>query len=260
MEALSKNRRKQIRALLRKKERRATGLFLAEGSRVCEAAAESEAEIASVLATPRYGKTQEEARVLSALLSRADESFACSDDDLRQVSDTESAQGILAVCRWKETSLDDLLAKSPSLLVALDGVADPGNVGTILRAADWFGAQGVLLGCGCAEATNPKSVRASAGSIFHVPVLSGRPLAECLEALRRKGFRVVVADAGGDPDWLGWRRGPSVLVMGSEARGVGPLTRETADAVVAVPRRGRAESLNVAMAAAVLLAGGTAKA
>lgn len=258
MDPLSKTRRKRIAGLKQKKQRKASGLFLAEGTRVCEAAAEGGAEIVALLATPEYGRSERERVTLQALLARAPEAYACSEDELRQVSDAESAQGVALVCRWSEPALPDLLAAGPTLLVALDGVGDPGNVGTIARAADWFGADGLLLGTGCAEITNPKCVRASAGSVFHIPCLSGLALTPCLAELRRRGYRVAVADADGEPDWTGWRVGPSALVMGNEARGVAAETRQSADTVVAVPRLGRAESLNVAMAATVLLAGGTA--
>lgn len=255
MQRLSRASRKQFAALRLKKNRRASGLFLAEGLRVCEALASSGAQAAAVLASPRAAGTERGARVLEALVRGGAEAFSCTDGDIAAVADAATAQGLVAVCKRREASLGDLTGGDAPLLVALDGVADPGNVGAILRAADWFGAGGLLLGEGCAEATSPKTVRASAGSLFHVPCLEGVDLAETLAQLRGQGFEAVLADATGSPEWLNWRRGKAVLVLGSEAHGPSAAVRSAASRAVAVPSRGRAESLNVALAAAVLLAG-----
>ena len=255
MERLSKARLKKIAALRRKKERRAYGLFLAEGLRVCQALAESGAEAETVLVGPRLADDERGERLLAAFERRGAEILACTEGELDAISDASAAQGVVAVCKRREASLDEAIRRGASLLVALDGVADPGNVGTILRAADWFGADGLLLGEGCAEATSPKTVRSSAGSVFRVPCWERLNLPESLAGLKGVGFEVVLADASGSPEWVGWRKGKSVLVLGSEARGASAKTRAEASRTVAVPGRGRAESLNVAMAAAVLLAG-----
>ena len=134
-------------------------------------------------------------------------------------------------------------------------MGDPGNLGTILRTAGWFGARGVLLGRGCVDPFNDKVVRATAGSLFHVPLIGDVDLPVTLGAARAAGFRVVVADAAGAIDLPDWRPpGRSIIVLGSETHGPSPSVRAAADLAVRVPRFGRGESLNVAIAAGILLA------
>ena len=148
-----------------------------------------------------------------------------------------------------------LFGPGDRLLLALDAVSDPGNVGTIIRTADWFGAGGVLLGRGCVEPFNEKVVRATAGSLFHIPIVDEVELLEVLAQAKATGFRVVVAAAGGSVSLSDWRPAKrNVLVVGSEAHGVSADIRDSADVTVAIPRYGRAESLNAGVAAAILLA------
>ncbi|HEX7187732.1 MAG TPA: RNA methyltransferase, partial [Actinomycetes bacterium] len=135
---------------------------------------------------------------------------------------------------------------------------DPGNVGTVLRTADAAGAQAVLLTGDSVDPYNGKCVRASAGSIFHLPVSVGRAVAEDLPALRAAGLRVLAADGHADLDLdaatdAGLLSGPTAWVFGNEAWGLPEVTRALADEVVKVPIHGRAESLNLAAAAAVCL-------
>lgn len=140
------------------------------------------------------------------------------------------------------------------LVLALDGVADPGNLGTILRTADWFGAAGVVLSPGCVDPFNEKVVRSTVGSLFHLPVVSDIHLPDALREARSAGFAVVVADVKGAIALDDWRPpARSLLVLGSESQGVSTAVAELADVAVSIPRHGQAESLNVAVAAGILL-------
>ena len=106
-------------------------------------------------------------------------------------------------------------------MLALDGVSDPGNVGTVIRTAAWFGVSAVLLGEGCADLLNPKTVRATMGGIFQLPICRDVKLEDESARLKRLGFRVTAATMDGSPDWPGWAKNPrSALILGSEARGV----------------------------------------
>lgn len=142
------------------------------------------------------------------------------------------------------------------LVAVLAEAQDPGNAGTIIRTADAAGADAVVLVRGSVDATNPKVVRSTAGSLFHLPVLTGAGLGEVLEALDGAGLAVLAADGSGpvglfDADELLAR--PCAWLFGNEARGLAPEALERAEAVVSVPVLGAAESLNVAAAAAVCL-------
>ena len=169
------------------------------------------------------------------------------------------AQGVLAVVAMEEAGGGEALAaalEGADLVAVLTEAQDPGNAGSIIRAADAAGADAVVLVRGSAEATSPKVVRASAGSLFHLPVVSGVALDDVVEALHEAGLSVLAADGRGEidlfeaGDLLG---APSAWLLGNEARGLAPEALSRADAVVSIPLYGRAESLNVAAAAAVCL-------
>ena len=151
--------------------------------------------------------------------------------------------------------LGELSGPGDRLLVALDHVGDPGNVGTIIRTADWFAAGGILLGAGCVDPFNEKVVRSTAGSIFHVPLVADIDLPTALAEAKAAGFAIVTAQMDGATPLADWRPARrTIVILGSEAHGVSADLKLRADVSVAVPRYGRAESLNVAIAAGILLA------
>ncbi|HSG18871.1 MAG TPA: RNA methyltransferase [Anaerolineae bacterium] len=162
-------------------------------------------------------------------------------------SDTESPAGVLAVMPMIDLPLPD----NPTLLLILDRVSDPGNLGAMVRTAAAAGADGLLLGPGCVDPYNPKAIRATMGALLRMPVLSHPwPTIQELTA----GLAVWQADASGSMDYsqVDWRR-PAALVVGSEARGIGAEARLLGGGSIAVPMAGQAESLNAAAAAAIIL-------
>src|SRR5438552_11361804 len=241
----------QYRALRRKEGRAAAGQFLLEGWRALTAAIAADAPIVYVAV-----RTDEVDRPeLEPLKMRGTAIGTISERDLGRISATEHSQGVVARVKIVRHQIGALFGPGDRLLLALDAVSDPGNVGTIIRTADWFGASGVLLGRGCVEPFNEKVVRATAGSIFHIPIVDEVELLEVLAQAKATGFRVVVAAAGGSVSLSDWRPAKrNVLVVGSEAHGVSADIRDSADVTVAIPRYGRAESLNAGVAAAILLA------
>ena len=182
------------------------------------------------------------------------------DDDLANAGETTTPQGVLAVCDFLPFDLDDVLAASPRMVVVLAQVRDPGNAGTVIRCADAAGADAVVLSAGSVDAYNPKTVRAAVGSHFHLPVGQDLMLAPTLAAMRAAGLTILAAD-GGVPGAIdldeagdsGLLARPVAWLFGNEAWGLPPADRALADEVVAVPLHGRAESLNLATAAAVCL-------
>lgn len=176
--------------------------------------------------------------------------------DIAQFSDTVTPQGVFAVVHDEPVGISDL-PTDPQLVVICAQVRDPGNAGTVIRCADAFGADAVLLTHGSVERTNPKTVRASVGSIFHLPVASGADLDEALAWARASGLQILAADAGGDGlDELaanGELARPTAWLMGNEAWGIPPDVLARADRIVSIPMWGRAESLNLSTAAAVCL-------
>ncbi|MBO1754460.1 RNA methyltransferase [Allobranchiibius sp. CTAmp26] len=182
----------------------------------------------------------------------------CSAQVLAELTDTQHPQGILAVCRRVDVPLDDALdavvEPTAGFVVVLAQVRDPGNAGTVLRGADAAGARAVIVTDSSVDVYNPKVVRSTAGSLWHLPVVVGAPLESVIEGCRRRGIAVLAADGAGEvllPE--AELHGPHAWVMGNEAWGLPHEVRDRCDAVVRVPIHGHAESLNLAMAATLCL-------
>jgi TrmH family RNA methyltransferase len=174
------------------------------------------------------------------------------------LSDTVTPQGLVAVCDLLDVPLDTALAARPRLVAVLAGVTDPGNAGTVVRVADAAGAGAVLLAGDTVDPHNGKAVRASTGSVFHLPLARGRDAAAVLDACRAAGLTLLAADGAGeldlhDPRAAAVLAAPTAWVFGGEAHGLPPDLAAAADHRVRIPIHGRAESLNLATAAAVCL-------
>ncbi|MGV9250330.1 TrmH family RNA methyltransferase [Streptomyces sp. NPDC003697] len=235
-------------------------LFLAEGPQaVREAAAHRDGGTATLVelfatveAAERYADIVGEARAAGARVHLAAEQV------IADISTTVTPQGLVGVCRFLDTPFTRILAARPRLVAVLAHVRDPGNAGTVLRCADAAGAEAVVLTDASVDLYNPKAVRASVGSLFHLPVAVGVPVEQAIGALKDAGVRVLAADGAGPHDLddeldKGTMGGPTAWVFGNEAWGLPEETRTLADAVVRVPIHGKAESLNLATAAAVCL-------
>jgi TrmH family RNA methyltransferase len=235
-------------------------LFLAEGPQAVREAATHRAGgisplvelFATTEAADRYADIVGAARDAGARLHLAAEQV------IADISTTVTPQGLVGVCRFLDTPFDDILAARPKLVAVLAHVRDPGNAGTVLRCADAAGAEAVVLTDASVDLYNPKAVRASVGSLFHLPVAVGVPVERAVAGLKDTGVRVLAADGAGECDLdaeldRGTMGGPTAWVFGNEAWGLPEETRALADAVVRVPIHGTAESLNLATAAAVCL-------
>jgi RNA methyltransferase, TrmH family len=249
---------KAARQLARRAFRQRTRSFLAEGPQA----------VREALAWPQ-GSVISELFVTSAAWSRYDELVAqaagtgvpvhaVSGEVMAELAQTVTPQGLLAVCRFIDVPLDRLTAAAPRLVVLLANVRDPGNAGTVLRTADAAGAGGVIFSDASVDPYNSKCVRASAGSLFHLPIVAPAPLRQAAEALRGAGLQILAADGGagrelGELESAGSLGRPTAWLFGNEAWGLPGDLLALADEAVAVPIYGRAESLNLAAAAAVCL-------
>ncbi len=250
------DRVRAVRALSRRSARLRAGRFVAEGPQsVREAvrfAPDSVLDLyADEAASARY------ADVLEAAATRGIHVHAASPEVLAAMTDTPTHQGLLAVCRLPVPARDplgDVLAEAPHVLAFLTNVRDPGNAGTVIRAADAAGADAVLVSAGSVDVHAPKVVRSTAGSLFHLPVVTGLPVEGTLDRLRAHGIRTLAADGAGSTRLPDADLGPAhAWVLGNEAWGLSEEVRARCDEVVRVPIHGRAESLNLAMAATVCL-------
>jgi len=256
-----------VAALAKKDVRAETGLFLLEGPQAVREAIEYRPELLRELyVTPT-------AAARYALDDAPVDTWFVTEQVLDTMADTVTPQGVVAVCQQFPTSvrevfpdpadgLEDRGASGadvalPPLVAILEEVRDPGNAGTIIRAADSAGAEAVVLTGRSVDPYNPKVVRSTTGSLFHVPVSVGVTLADAVARAKALGYTVLAADVSGDdlPDVRadGMLDGPTAWVFGNEARGLTDEDLALVDRAVKVPIYGRAESMNLATAASVCL-------
>ncbi|WP_414690931.1 TrmH family RNA methyltransferase [Nocardioides sp.] len=238
---------KEARKLSRRSVRTERRLFLADGPKAVEGALGVPGCVVEVFATPSA------AEQYAGLLATATVTLV-EDRALQALSDSVTPAGVVALCRFLDVPLADAVTGTPLVAIAAD-VRDPGNAGTVIRCADAAGAGGVVLAGDAVDLYNPKTVRASVGSAFHVPVAVERDPAAAVRAAQAAGLMVLAADMDGvslfDSDEVLTQ--PTAWLLGNEAWGLPPELRELADHVVSIPIYGRAESLNLATAAAVCL-------
>jgi len=245
---------KHAKRLATRAFRQSTREFLAEGPQAVREALAHERAALEVFAT--VDATDQHTDLFQAA-NRDDVTWhVVTDDVVAALCDTVQPQGVVARCAMLDRPLEALLDREPTFLVVCADIRDPGNAGAVMRCADAAGAHGVVFVGDSVDPFNPKSVRATVGSIFHLPIVVSRDIAGSLAAVRRAGLAVLAADGGGDVDLFDSRldlSAPTAWLMGNEAWGLPEEVRALADRVVAVPIFGRAESLNLATAAAVCL-------
>jgi TrmH family RNA methyltransferase len=245
---------KGVAKLTKKEARSETGLFLLEGPQGLKEALQRPKLIEKLFATESFEEKYPE------LLQRARDSRVSinlvSDSVLKELSDTTTPQGVVAVCQQFHVSIDDVLAEKPKLVAFLAQIRDPGNAGTVLRAADAAGADAVIFSKGSVDIYNPKVVRSTTGSMFHLPFVIDADISSSLQRFKEAGLSVLGADVAGDS--LSTIPAselvkPTLWLFGNEAWGLEPEVSELADKLVQVPIFGAAESLNLATAASVCM-------
>jgi TrmH family RNA methyltransferase len=252
---LSNRRRKEIAKLAQRKYRKKRGETIIESRRALRSAIDAGAPLVDLVATAEALKDPDVQR----LVDRAGVPVHTTDPEtLRRLADVASPQGLLAVVerRYVDAAAVPERVGAEGTVLVLDGVQDPGNVGTILRTAAWFGADAVVAGAGTAGLYHPKVMRAAAGGQWDLRCARTDRLPALLDALRRSGVALFGADLHGTRADA-WQPGrPSALVLGSEAHGLSAAVLDRLDVAVAVPGapdRRAAESLNVAVAAGILV-------
>jgi len=240
------------RDLRRRKARERNGRFVAEGVRTVEELLRSPLAVDAALFTESAASDERAAAAIRALTDRGVPVAQVSDDEFASAADTEHPQGLLAIARQPDGTLDNLVPGPVSRLLVLDGIQDPGNVGTLLRTAAALGATAAIALPGTVDPWNAKVVRSAVGTHFRFPVSEAS--VDALAAyLERHAFALWGADANGDT--LDARRAPARLAVavGNEGAGLSPALRARCSSVVSLPMAPDVESLNVAVAAGIIL-------
>jgi RNA methyltransferase, TrmH family len=239
------------RALSRRTGRERAGRFLVEGTQAVHEALAWPGDVHELFVTADFLARDPE--LVASAAERGVPVSPVTDRAMAGLTDTVTPQGVVAVCGLVDRSLSDVLAGTPRLVAVLVGVSDPGNAGTVIRVADAAGADAVLLAGDAVDPHNGKCVRASTGSVFHVPIARA-PVDDVLDACRSAGLRLIATDGYAKAELTpGTVAGPTAWLFGSEAHGLPEEVKSAADESLRVPIYGKAESLNLATAATVCL-------
>lgn len=246
---------KSLALLKQRKHRDKQGFFCMEGVRLCEEFAATDWEAESCLYTAAVANEVRTAAVLHALETKGCRLICVSEAVLAKVTETEQPQGILVIGRQRRFSALQVLQSADAPLIAvLDGIQDPGNVGTIIRTADAAGCDGIIVLEGAADLFSGKVVRAAMGSLFHLPVAAEVQRKELVSLLAGQDFTLAItALESAEPYYAADLHGPLAVVFGNEGQGVHPELIGAAQRRITIPIDGQAESLNVAASAAVVL-------
>jgi len=242
---------KEWASLQEKKHRDKVHKYIVEGVHLVQEALMAEADVECLAYDMDKGVPAELKGLLQSVQGM--EVIGVTAAIISKCSSTNTPQPVFAIVRKEQHGVEAILSKPDSLVVVLDGVQDPGNVGTIIRSADAAGADGVILGHGCADIYNPKTIRSTMGSMFHLPVVEG-DLADILPQAADRGALLVSTSLQGEQSCYQHDfHGSQWLLIGSEGKGISPETAQLVDKSIIIPMAGRAESLNAAMAATILL-------
>jgi TrmH family RNA methyltransferase len=251
---VSKSRLKSILSLKLKKYRDEQNLFLIEGYRLCQEALLSDFSVETLLICDDLLSPQKLKEIVQLARYKQIEVIEIQPSEVKRLADTVNSQGIFCIVQQQRLDLEAILNKENKIIVIIDEGQDPGNMGTIIRTCDWFGVDAVLLSEGTVELYNPKVIRSTMGSIFHLPIVEDVDLKVVLPRLKQPGFHIFAADANGDHqynqvDYLM----PIALVIGNENRGIKNDLFNYVDKTIKIPSYGKAESLNMATAAAIII-------
>ncbi|MBD3289416.1 hypothetical protein GF337_11490 [candidate division KSB1 bacterium] len=251
MSELSKSKLKYFRSLKIKKYRQQEKKFIIEGIKFCQEAVNSAVKIDAFLYCPQIVSRETLTTILATCESESIPCYELTQDMVQALSDTVNSQGVFCILN----ELDyNLVHSQSSIFLVLDSVNDPGNAGSIIRTADWFGLDGVILGENSVELYNEKLLRATMGSIFHLPIISTQNLAQEISTLKNNGFTVFGADVRGEfyHKQIQYST-PEILVIGNESHGLSDELLTLCDYRIKIPARGKAESLNAAVATGIIL-------
>lgn len=237
---------KLAKKLKLKKNRDKENLFIAEGLRFVESAIESNS-VKYILYSEKIYSTNGYDRILK----NKEAVFEIPNETLMELCDTENPQGVIAICYKKEYELENIPRK---LLIIVDGVQDPGNLGTIIRTSDAAGVSGIIVLKGTVDIYNPKVLRSTMGSIFNIPIILKDDFAEVSSALLKEGYNIVTTSLEGKKSLYEYDFSKkTAIILGNEANGVSEEVLNISTEKIIIPMEGKSESLNVAIANSIIV-------
>lgn len=237
---------KSVRKLYMKKYRDSQGLFLAEGKKLFSEAVNSGYDIEKVIVSESLYETERDA----LLKNNSARTYIVPDSILVSISEQKSPEGIITVVRKPKTEVAEALSDTKAA-VLLDQIKDPGNIGTIIRSADAFGADTIIVSPDCVDVWSPKAIRASMGSCFHVQIVLSKNTIEDIQISKELGFTLLAGDLKGKDKIT--KLDKALIAIGSESHGLSKEVLSKADVLYKIPMRGKAESLNASVAASIML-------
>lgn len=243
---------KEIKSLYRKKGRQKQKSFLIEGIKIIEEAIENEYPIKHIIYTD-YLMESEEGRKFFSKIEGFESLIYVPENIFKEISDTENPQGIIGVSNIVSRNIEEIYMNTKKSLLFLDGIQDPGNMGTIIRTADAFSMDGIIIREGSVDPYNPKVIRSTMGSIFRMPLYYSKGIDE-LEKLKSKGVNIYSTALGGSiPIYSVDFKEDFVLIIGNESKGASEEVFSLSDKLIKIPMTGKAESLNAAVAASIIM-------
>jgi len=250
---LPKARLKKILSYQQKKSRKSDNSFVVEGTRLTEEALKSSWNVKELFYSHSFKDSAEGQMLLDLARRKRIEVTEVQEKVVRKMAETQTPQGVVAVVEQRSFDLELFLDQKPAFTLALESLKDPGNLGTIIRTADALGVEGIFLSAQSVELYNPKVVRSSMGSLFHLPIFYPVPILELLHRLKGD-IKIVASLASGGANCKQVDfSDPICLLIGGEAFGLSKEVQALADSKVSIPDYGSAESLNVSVAAGILM-------
>ncbi|MFO7527046.1 MAG: RNA methyltransferase [Ignavibacteriaceae bacterium] len=247
---ITKNELKYYASLNQKKFRKQEKKFIAEGEKIVAEGIHAKYSCEIIFTTNEFFLNNPD--LMKLIKQRQIRVEILKNQELEKITDTKSPQGIAAIFETRKNKFELNQLRNENLIIYLDNISDPGNVGTILRTCDWFGIKNVLISTNSSEYLNPKVIRSSMGSIFHLNIFENGE--KYLSDLKKNGFKIICSDLNGNSIFNFNKKGKTILILSSESAGPSPDLLNIIDEKITIPGKGKAESLNVASAAAIIIA------
>ncbi len=241
---------KKVNFLKTTKGRKETNCFLVEGEKLVFELTDDDWEIEFYIVTDEFSSKQSLNRLRNNV-----KTYIVSDSIFKNIADTVTPQGILAVVKMKHFDVNSFVDNDKNdFVILLEEISDPGNLGTVIRTADAVAASGIFISKNSVDIYNPKVIRSTMGSVFHIPIFDDVDLGEIIERLKKKNFTILAAHLKGEKFPYEFNlTSPCAVLIGNEAHGISDSISNKANALVKIPMLGRAESLNASVACGVLI-------